>query len=180
MRWLAFAIVTGCILVLQTTLAHRVAIRGTPPDWILVWAVFCGLYAQRRDAVLAGFSIGLCADLMSIERLGVLAIAYATTAMLVNSIRHLVFLKNATTHFFVTLVAGTLLHAALSAYQVALYGSGSIGWTEGVRSAILIAAYTAVWAVVAQHLLLKLSSTLGLHTSRYGHGRMHHTVGSRV
>ena len=67
-------------LTLQSAIAPRLAIFGVRPDWILVLVVFFALHGRRRDAVIAGWSLGMCADLMSIERVGLLALSYALAA----------------------------------------------------------------------------------------------------
>ncbi len=169
MRWPAFACCAALGLVLQTTLAPRLAIAGQRPDFVFVLVVFFGLYAPRKDAYIAGWVLGLMTDLMSIERLGVFSIAYCLVAVSVSSVRSFVFLKNAVTHVIVTLLAAALVHVGLVAYRAYLY-PGSIGGAGGIATEVaLAAAYTALWAPLIDHLLLKGSGVLGLHTSRYSH-----------
>ncbi len=169
MRWLTFLVCAGMVLVLQTTLAGWASIMGVRPDWVLALAVFFGLYARRGDAFVAGWVLGLGADLLSVERLGLLAIAYCVAALLANSIRDLVFLKNAVTHFWVTLLVGVIVHTGLSVYRVAVYSGGAGGLGRALVEGVLVSLYTAGWAVLIHHVLLKGSRAFGLHTSRYGY-----------
>ena len=138
MRWSVFAGCAAAGLILQTTVAARTAIADVRPDWVFVLVVFFGLYAPRIDACLAGWVLGLGMDLLSVERLGLLATAYCVTAVIVNLIRDLVFLKHAGTHFVVTLVAALLLQAGLAGYRLLLYPNSvsGVGSVMGAGGAV--------------------------------------------
>lgn len=180
MKWWAFAVcVAGCV-VLQTTIASRMAISAVRPDWMFVLVVFFGLYFRARDAYLAGWMLGFCADLASIERLGLFCVAYCLTAVVVNSIRDVVFLKNAVTHFVVTLAVGMMLQCGLVAYRVVLYSDSVAAWGPVMAEGVAVALYTALWAPLIAHFLLKGSGLLGLHTSRYTHRGAGRAGGERV
>ncbi|MEE9297010.1 MAG: rod shape-determining protein MreD [Phycisphaerae bacterium] len=169
MRWSTFAAVAILGLILQTTLAPRLAVGGVRPDWVFVLVVFFGLYGARRDAWLAGWVLGLGADLASIERMGLFAIAYCLVAVVVNAVRDMVFLKNPATHFSVTLAAGLLLQAGLLGYRAVVYPNSMTLRHPAVLQAGCVALYTALWAILIHHLMLKASQPLGLRTSRYTH-----------
>jgi len=179
MRWLAFAVCAVVGIILQTTVADHLAISHVKPDWMFVLAVFFGLYSSRRDAVLAGWILGLLVDLTSVERFGLMSGAFALAALLVNAVRHVVFLKNAVTHFIVTVCAGLILQAALSGYHVFTYASADGGWSELLLERTVHALYTGLWALPVHHGLLKCTRWLRLDTSSYKHGglvpvEMHH------
>ena len=169
MRWLLFAIIAPAGIVLQTTVAARTTIAGIQPDWMFVLVVFFGLYAPRRDAWLAGWLLGLLVDLTSIERLGLFSLSFFLVAVMVNSVRDLLFLKSFATHFFITLGAGLLLQCGLVAYRAALYPQSIDPWPAAVLMTGAAALYTAVWAIPIHHVLLRAARPLGLHTSRYTH-----------
>lgn len=180
MRWLTFAACAAIGLVLQTTIAGRAAIFNIRPDWMFVLVVFFALYGRRPDVYLAGWILGMATDMMSIERLGLLAVGYTLTAVTVSAARDLVFLKSAVTHFAVTLTAGLFLHAGLTAYRIVVFADSAAGWGVILLDGTATALYTAVWAVPMHHVLLKLSGRLGLHTSRYSHKRLVVLGSSRV
>ena len=171
MRWLAFVAVVIPVIILQTAIAGRLAVGGVRPEWLFALVVFFGLYGARGDAWLAGWLIGVGADLTSIERMGLFAISYCLVAVIVNSLRDLVFLKSHATHFFVTLLAGVVLQAAFVAYRSAFYPNSMTMWQPVVLHAGGSALYAATWAVFIHHYLLKASRLLGLHTSQYTHRR---------
>lgn len=170
MRWLTYSFVLVTVLILQTSVAPFVAIGDIRPDWLLALATFTGLYARRKDAVMVGIILGLGADLQSSERLGVLTLCMVSAALLGNSVRHLVFLKNAVTHFVVTFAAALLSHSFLAVYEVVMYGG--VGRGELVFRVLAISIWTAVWAPPMASFLLKMSQLFGLHTSRYSHSHL--------
>lgn len=169
MKWLVFALCAATAIVLQTTLAGRVAIAGARPDWILVLVVCWALYTRRNDAYWACLLLGFAADLASIERFGLLTVCYGLIGMAVHLLRSGLFLKQAMTHFAVTFGAALVLQAVLGAYHLAVYPHSA----EGVGSVTLVgflsAVYTALWAPPILHVLVKISSVLRLHTSRHTH-----------
>ncbi len=170
MRWLTYSFVLFAALVLQPSVAKFVAVGNVRPDWLLALATFTGLYTRRKDAIAVGLVLGLCADLLSLERLGVLTLCMVTGALLGNSVRHLVFLKNVITHFVVTFVAALLVHTCLAVYETAIYGGRDVGAL--VFRVIAIALWTAAWAPPMAALLLKMSQLFGLRTSRYNHAHI--------
>lgn len=149
------------------------------PDWVFVLVVFFSLYSRRRDAYLSGWILGITADLMSIERLGLLSMGYTLTAVMINAIRNLVFLKRGVTHFAVTLGGALFLQAGLAGYRAVTFPDSTplgVVLLEGAATAV----YTALWAVPIHHILLKFSTGLGLHTSRYTHAGLPGMDGRRV
>lgn len=169
MRWLTFTVCAVTGIILQTTLADRLAVFQVKPDWMFVLTVFFALYSSRRNAVLAGWILGLLVDLTSVERLGVMSAGFALTAVLVNAVRHQVFLKNSVTHFMVTVCAGLVLHAALATYHVVMYAPGSMAWGGVVLERGAHVIYTGLWALPVHHCLLKCTRWMWLDTSSYGH-----------
>lgn len=167
MRWWTFIMIAVVALTLQTALAPRLSIWGARPDWILVLCVFVGLHARRWDAVLAAWILGLCADLMSLERVGLLALSYATIAWFVGSIREYLFRHHALTQFVVTFVAALLVQIGWLVYRRTLYSFDEPWVIDLTRSIFWTPLYTAVWAPVAHRALLAAASALGLPRPRY-------------
>lgn len=180
MRWLTFSVLAAGVWVGQTTLAPRLSIGGVQPDWVLVLVVFFGLYGPERDGCVAGWVLGLGADLMSVERLGMMSLAYCLTAVAVRSVRELVFLKRPATHFVVTLCAGLILWCGVLAYRVVVYPGSVSGWSGAAAEGLAGALYSAGWAVGIHAVLLRFSRSLGLHTSRYTHRAMSAAGGAGV
>lgn len=169
MRWPAFACVAILGIVFQTTMARPAEMFGVRPEWLAILMVFFALYSVRRDAVLAGWLLGLGADMTSIERVGLTSVAFAVTALAVNALRNVVFLKNVLTHFLVTLVGVGLLHSGLYVYRWKFLAHALGPWAW-IRDVGLTSVYAAAWAVPIDWVLLKCSRGLGLYTTRYRHG----------
>ncbi len=169
MRWLTFAGVMFVVLILQTSIARAFSIGEITPDWLIVLVTLAGLYSRRKDAIIAGCVVGVCADLLSMERLGVMTLCLTVAALVGNSVRHLVFLKNALTHFVVTLIAALAVQMVL-AIQHALMYHGPAG-SDLVYHTLATAVWSAAWAPPMAAVLLRMNSLLGLHTSRYTHSR---------
>jgi rod shape-determining protein MreD len=179
-RWLPFAACVCVTLIIQTALGDRLTFAGARPDLPLVLVVFVGLYAPRSDACLAGWIIGLGADLLSIERLGVFSATFCLLALAVVSFRDLLFLKSPGTHFFVTFGSGVAVQLTLSAYTFLAYPDAT-GFDSSYLAAVVgTAGFTACLAVPVDWLLLNISSSLGLHTSRYSHRPRSRTRKQRV
>jgi len=164
MTWMA-RIFCGCLgIVFQTTFAARLAIYQVRPDLPFVLVVFFSLYLRRRDALVMAWIMGLMVDLSSLERLGLMAMAYLLSAAAVSAARESVFLRSAATHFAVTLAAALLLQTLLCAYRLVMYPG--VGWPTVTAEGVGTAVYTALCAIPTLHLLVRLPRVFGLSGPR--------------
>ncbi len=124
MRWLTFFISMGVVLTCQSAIAPAFEIFGARPDWLLVLVVFFAMFARPGDAVVGAWMLGLAADLMTIERLGFLALSYTLVAIGVSSVRGYLFCYRGATQFAVCLIACMLLQCGWLVYRYAMYGAG--------------------------------------------------------
>ncbi|NOT01627.1 MAG: rod shape-determining protein MreD [Phycisphaerales bacterium] len=166
MNWSVVAIVGLLAAAAQTTLASRVAIGAIRPDWLLVLTVFFGLYGRRREALICGWALGVLADLLSIERPGVMSAAYAFSALAANGIRDAVYLRNAATHFAVTALIGVFVYAGLTLYRAAVFPLPMGASIRAVLSDAGHVVYSCAWAIPIDAILLRLAAILGLRVSR--------------
>lgn len=180
MRWFTFAILTAVLLTLQSSAAPWFEIFGARPDWLLVAVVFLALYARGYDAIIASWIIGACADLLTIERFGVLAISYALAAMLVTLSREYLLRYRARTQFAVVLVVGLLLQTGWMVYRRVSYGPAGSILTDWVGVSVLASVYTAAWAPLIHRGLLGMSRLLGITHPRYRYSGMRATGGAHV
>jgi rod shape-determining protein MreD len=178
-KWLTFAVCAVGILTLQTTLAAHVELLSVRPDWVFVLVVFFALYCPRSEAFLAAWVLGFAVDLLSIERMGLMAITYATSALLVNGVREFVFLKSAMTHFMATLGGCLVLNAMLGVYRVVALDSYA-GWMHVALEGVGTSIYTAVWAIPIHHFLVKASGLLGVRDTVSARPRTAGPGGNRV
>ena len=166
MRGLVLIPVLVLLLTLQSVLAPRVEVWGARADWLLVVVTYLGLFAPRREAVVIAWAIGLGADLLTVERLGLLSMSYGTAAISVASIREYVYRRQAWTQFGVTLAAGFLVRTVWFVYAGLMYdGGGAVLGTLG-RDVLLGSLYTAAWAPLV-HQGLVLLGRLGSRRERH-------------
>lgn len=167
MRWFPFALLIGVLLVLQSVVAPRLEVFGARPDWVLVVVVFLAMHATPRDAILGSWVIGLCADLMTIERLGLLAVSYAIAAMAIASVRDYLFRRRAVTQFVATLLMCLLVRLAWTVYVRVMYDPGDGIIVSLGADVVLASVYTAAWAPIVHPWLLRLSRSFGMPQPRY-------------
>lgn len=175
MRWLPFAILVVLAVALQTTVAPRLALVGAVPDWILVLVVFYALNAPTWHALPCGWAAGLLADLMSVERFGLLSLTYGCVAAGVGAVREWVFVRHPLTQFAVTLGAALAIRVAWAVYCAALGQPG-----EPVGRLMWTCVYTALWAPLIHGGLLRISALLGLGRAGVGNRAGPRLGGQRV
>lgn len=146
-------------VVLQASAAPRVELRGVRPDWLLLIAVYLGLRVPRPNAILGAWALGFFAELLTIERMGILSVAYALTAWWVGAIRGALVRGTLPTGAAVTFTAGLFVFGAWLGYRAFAEGPrvewGAALWRECVGRAV----YTAAWAL-PMHVFLWFSSSV--------------------
>ncbi len=180
MRWIPFLLLAVVVLTLQTAVAPRLELFGARPDWLLVVVVFFALHAPPRDAAIAAWIAGGCADLMTIERLGLLALSYLLVAVAVTSVREVLFRSQGVTRFLVTLAAGLLLRLAWTVYRGVLYGPPDSLLADLAIGVVMASVYTAAWAPPVHMLLSRMSRAFGLRRPRYSYAGLHRLGNARV
>lgn len=169
MRWVVFLVLAVPILTAQSALSQRMELFGARPDWLLVLVVFVALHARRHDAVLGAWVLGMAADLMTIERCGLIAISYVLVTVAVVAVREFLFRQRAITQFVVTLVVGMAVHGAWMVYRRIMYPPTIPAFDDFVVGVLFVAVYTALWAPPIHACLLRLRKPLGFAAPRYGY-----------
>ena len=82
MRWLTFILLTCVLLTVQSVIVPRMTVLGAGPDLLLIFAIFLALFGRPREAILGAWLLGIAADLLSIERFGLMAITMALLGVL--------------------------------------------------------------------------------------------------
>lgn len=180
MRWLTFMILVAAALTLQSAVAPRLEVFGARADWLLVVVIFFGLYAPAGDAVFGGWIIGIAADLMTIERLGLLALSYALAAMLVVAVRDYLFRDRAVTQFILALTVSLILRAAWLIFRRVLYGPSGASLWECSADLVWASLYTAAWAPLLGAILLGRSHWFGIPRRRYTYAGLQEMGRTRV
>src|SRR3989304_9532528 len=60
-----YVLITGALVVLQSTFVQFIAIENITPDILVVWVVFLALRYGQIHATVAGFILGLIMDIIS-------------------------------------------------------------------------------------------------------------------
>ena len=180
MRWLSFSILAVVVLTLQSALIPRIELFGARPDLILVVTVFFAMHAGRRHAVLVAWLLGMTADLMTIERFGLLALSYALIAMTVASVRDFLFRYNAFSQIVVTAAASLLIGAGWLFYRRVLFDPGVALVGDMVVTLILTPIYTGLTAPPIHGIMLALLRAFGLTPPRYTFAGLHKLEAGRV
>jgi rod shape-determining protein MreD len=180
MRWLSLLVLAIVVLTYQSALAPRLEIVGARPDLILLVSVFFAMHAPWRDAILAAWVLGAAADLMTVERFGLLSVVYALAAMIVASARDYLFRYNAFSQFVVTAFAGVVTGVLLLSYRRILYSPGVSLWADAAISVVLGPLYTAVFAPPVQGAMLMTLGWFGVAPPRYTFSGLHKLESGRV
>ena len=170
MRWLTFILSATGVMVVQLTIAPRLELAGVRPDWLLVFIIFIALHAKIPDAIAAGWLIGLGADLLTIERFGLLSLSYGLTALLVVAVRDNLFSFSALTQTLVTFLAGCVIRTAWMLYQGVLYDAPGFLPADLGGGVLLAALYTAAWAPLVHRPFRYLRRWFGLPSGRQRSG----------
>ena len=169
MRWIVFLLVAVPILTAQSSLSQRAELFGARPDWLLILVVFIALHARRVDAVLAAWVIGLSADLMTIERCGLIAMTYVLVTIAIVAIREYLFRDRTITQLVATFAAGAAVHSGWLVYRRVMYRPITPAFDDFVVEVLFVSVYTALWAPLIHGCLLRIRRPLGLTAPRFGY-----------
>ncbi|MFO0972262.1 MAG: rod shape-determining protein MreD [Phycisphaerae bacterium] len=170
MHWVAFALVTYVVCVLQTTLMGWIEIHAIRPELPAMVATFYALLARRPDALLAATLLGLAVDLNSAGpatrgALGVHALAFGVAALAVVRVREVLDRDNVLT--YVMLVAVWVFAAALAMAAHAGWARSSFAeFRADAGRGLHAALYSALVAPYLHGILRRLRVRLGLEQAR--------------
>jgi rod shape-determining protein MreD len=147
MRWLPYFILAYLAIAVQIGAGEALRFRGAKPDLVLLAAVFIAMNAPREAGLLGCFFIGLMMDLVTIQPLGLHALAYGVVGLIVAGSQEVVYREHPLSHLFLALVASVSVACLLLAHA----------WINGpaVPAGVLFggALYTALLAPVLMGLL---------------------------
>ena len=180
MRVATYVLLASLFLTLQSAVAPWVEMGGVRPDWLLVAVVFLGLYAEPKEAVIGSWVLGLCSDLLTLERPGLISLSYMLAAAAAVSVREYVFRYWTLTQLSLTLVLALAVQSAWTIFRRTAFEPTSSFWSDWLTGAFLTSLYTAAWAPLLHKGLLLLSEPLGLPRPRYTHAGLRSMRGSNV
>jgi rod shape-determining protein MreD len=148
MRTLRDALVLLVVLILQVTLAHRIAIAGVRPDLLVAFVVYFGWMRGPIPGVVGGFTVGLLQDVDGPGPLGLNAFAKTVVGFLVAKAGFRVHRSNVGVRFFFFMFA-MLVHDVI---YFAVYSAGEFG--AFVRQFAFVAIPSALYTTVIVLILL--------------------------
>lgn len=169
MRWIPAAFLMFTLLVVQSAIVPRISAGPVRPDLLLIAVIWVAMHAPRRESVTFAWVLGLLADLMTLERIGLLALSYAIVAAIVAGGREYFFREDAPVQFAVTFAVSLVLRGAWVVYRVLLYGAPSGVFALLGGDILLASLYTACLAPIIHRMLTRSADLLGVAKPRYSY-----------
>jgi rod shape-determining protein MreD len=167
-RWFLVAILGYACLVLETSLfrpdllAVQVDGHWTRPDLVLVYGLFLAFYFEPRQVFVAGWCLGLAADLASVSgRLGLTALLAAGILTGLSAIRKSLNRSWVVTQSLLALAVVGVIHAAWYLGNRYLAGAPP-ELLRSLEQAALDAAYSAIVAPYLFWVLQRLRRPLDI------------------
>jgi len=160
MRWLPYFILAYVAIAVQIGAGESLRFRGAKPDLVLLAVAFIAMNAPREAGVLGCVFMGLMMDMVTVQPLGLYALAYGLVGMFVAGMHEVVYREHPLSHLFLALIG-----AVLVAVVVLIHG-----WVRdgGVPAATLFggALYTALLAPLVMGLLQRTKRAFAFVTKR--------------
>ncbi len=165
MYWLGLIIVTVVVAALQTSVVSLLAIRGVEPSLLLAAAIFYGLRWPPVAAGIAGWAMGLAADLTSTGPVGAQSLTFALAAMAASRLRSVLMTDHPIAQMVVTGVLGWLVYTVVFTHSS---WRDDWAWPFGlsVTRAGYVALYTALLTPYLFWLLERAVPLLGLQPGK--------------
>jgi rod shape-determining protein MreD len=151
MRGVRDAMVLLVVLILQSTVAHRIAIAGVRPDLLVAFVVYFAWMRGPVSGVVGGFSVGLLQDLDAPGPLGLNAFAKTIVGFLVAKAGFRVHRSNVGVRFFFFLFA-MLVHDVI---YFGVYTAGDLG--AFMRQFVFVGIPSALYTTVIVLVLLSIA-----------------------
>ncbi len=162
MRWIAFLILAGVTIVLQTTIVYRLELSQGAPDLMFIVAMLYALHAPSPDAMIAAWVLGFITDLFWPGRVGVHAFSYGLLALVVVQFRDSMFRDHPLTSLFVTLVCAWIAHLLAGVHYMIFHPQAERTMVAVLLHATVTAMFTAILAPYVHWLLIRMRALLGL------------------
>lgn len=145
MHWVGLAIITIVLAAAQTSVSPWVAIHGAVPSLLFIAAIRYGFRWPMIEAGIAGWVLGMAADITSASPIGPQALGFTLSAIAANRLRTVVMADHPIAQI---LTVGLLSWGTFCGVRIYdnLVSLGLSGWslTECVRWAGWMAGLTAL------------------------------------
>ncbi len=157
MKGVRDAVVLAVVLLLQTTLAHRIGISGIRPDLLVAFVVYFGWMRGAIAGTIGGFCVGLYQDLDAAGPLGLNALSKSVVGFLTAKAGFRVHRSNVAVRF-VFFFAATLVHDLI---YFGIDTAGDAG--QLLRRLLLGTLPTALYTSVCTILILRIIERFSRH-----------------
>ena len=170
MRWPAYFLLAYVVLGVQLGVGPFAAVRGVGPDLVLLVVIFVALNAPLAEALVGGLLLGAMQDLVTLQPLGLFALAYGAVAWTVSRSAEHVRRGHPLTHLAFGLLGGgitgtvVVVHDWVHPAGPAVVVAGTVvarAVRIGPRTAAVSAVYTALLAPVVIGPLTRLHRLFG-------------------
>lgn len=165
MKWPAFVILALIALVLQTTVAPRLALRGVMPDLVFILIVHYAMWGPWPEVGIAAWIAGLAVSTQTQDAPGVHSLAYGAAAWAIVRVRQAVFRDHVATQMVLTFVTAAGVALVLQLHRQ-WSSSMALGWGEVASATVLTAIYSALVAPYVHWLLNRLGRVTNLRPAK--------------
>ena len=146
-------------VLIQTTLFNSVRPFGASPDLVLLTVIACARWMEPEPGVLLGFTGGVMIDLFGSAPLGLQGLAFTLVAYITVRTRDRFDYSALATGLAVGLLS--LIGVVLVAVVGTLFGQGTLGSPDILKTFMLVPAYNIILGLVV---LPMVASYLGTRT----------------
>ena len=146
-------------VLIQTTLFNSVRPFGASPDLVLLTVIACARWMEPEPGVLLGFTCGVMIDLFGSAPLGLQGLAFTLVAYITVRTRDRFDYSALATGLAVGLLS--LIGVVLVAVVGTLFGQGTLGSPDILKTFMLVPAYNIILGLVV---LPMVASYLGTRT----------------
>lgn len=166
MRWIWFAVIAYCAVVIQISVAAQLAVHGLVPNILLIVAAHYALWSSRDDALLACWILGFLGDLTSESPTGMQAFAFGLAGVAIVGIRATLFREHIISQLLTVFIGVGVLVVVHT--LVALIGANALDASPSIllRMGFGVCVYTLVITPLCHKLLLKLDGVLSVSATR--------------
>ena len=158
MQYLIVLLVAIITARLEPILSMALSAGNVMPDLMLLYVIYFALFCPTDDIPLYAWVMGLIRDFLFEARLGVFAIAYLVSALIVRYLRTILFRKSIPTQVILSFLIVLGIYMFISVFRAATLG-GSL-WLYWQKS-LYIAIYSAILAPFFCYLANRVPLVIG-------------------
>lgn len=163
MHWVGLALIAVILAALQTSVGSWIRVQDTAPSFLFIAAIGYGFRWTRVEAGIAGWVLGMAADIASAVPLGPQSLTFALAALAAHRLRSVVMVDSPLAQLLTVGALGWATFTVVHSYGM-LVAAGWQAWSlaASARWALGAAAYTALLTPYLFWILDRILPLLGL------------------